>query len=189
MRLRAAGAGSARRPGFSSFSPSRPFPNSVLPLAHHAEIPIVTGNVVVRREGSFNVAIHRRPSPNHHVGCADESLITRRPIRPTRRAIRPPRRPIRPTRRGKRPSPPAIRPTRRVMRPSRRPIRPTRRAKRLACSYKRHPAGAIRPTRRVMRPSRGTMSITAVASHITRGDSRLARRVGHITRRDGRLIQ
>jgi hypothetical protein len=29
-------------------------------LRHHAEIPIVTGNVVVRREGSFNVAIHRR---------------------------------------------------------------------------------------------------------------------------------
>jgi hypothetical protein len=36
----------------------------------------VTGNVVARREGSFSVAIHRRPSRAHHAGCVDESLIT-----------------------------------------------------------------------------------------------------------------
>jgi hypothetical protein len=60
-----------------SSGPSQPSPDSVLPLAHHAEIPKVTGNVVVRREGSFDVAIHRRPSSHHHLGCADESLIIR----------------------------------------------------------------------------------------------------------------
>ncbi len=83
LRPRAAGPGSARRQGFSSFSPSPSSPNPVLPLAHHAEIPIVTGYVVVRREGSFNVAIHRRPSPYHHLGCADESLITSSLLRRT----------------------------------------------------------------------------------------------------------
>jgi len=30
---------------------------------------------MARREGSFNDAIHRRPSPARNAGCADELLI------------------------------------------------------------------------------------------------------------------